>query len=242
MAYAGRESLVTVSEVEISRTFVAVMRHVFLWMCLGLFVTAVTAAALVYTPLSFILVFLLQNTALFFGLMIAELVLVIFLSSRISKLSIGAARAWFLAYALLNGVTMSVIFLVYATSSIALAFAATAGLFGAMALIGYTTKADLSSWGGYLLMGLIGLMIASIANLFFANSTLDWILTYAGILLFLALTVYDMHRIKRGITVALSSGNEGMVARWGILGALRLYLDFINLFVRLLRLLKGRRR
>ncbi len=244
MTFIRREAVVPAAPLEIGETFAAVMRHVFLWMFVGLLVTAVTSVAMVFTPLNFILAFILENTLIFYGLLIGELVMVVLLSARITKLSIGAARFWFLAYAALNGVTLSIIFLVYPMSSILLAFFATAGLFGAMALIGYTTKKDLSSWRGYLLMGLIGLLIASVANIFFASSTLDWILTYAGILIFLALTIYDMNRIKRTLSQALANRDETTIARLGILGALRLYLDFINLFIRLLRIFgsKGKRR
>ena len=173
-----------------SNTFMSVLRHVYLWMCLGLFVTGFVSMALVYTPLFYVLAWLLQIPFMFFGLLIAEVALVWWISARIGKLSVGASRAAFIVYAILNGITMSVIFLVYAGSSIALTFIATASLFGAMGIIGYTTKMDLSKWGSYLLMGLVGFLIASVANLFFASSGLEWILTYVGIALFIGLTVY----------------------------------------------------
>jgi len=167
--------------------------------------------------------------------------LVWWLSARIGTLSTGASRAGFIFYAILNGITMSVIFLAYTGSSIALTFITTASLFGAMGIIGYTTRIDLSKWGSYLLMGLIGFLIGTIANLFFGNSFFELILTYIGIALFIGLTVYDTQRIKRMVMGAMQSGNETAVQKIGLFGALSLYLDFINLFLLLLRLM-GRRR
>ena len=225
-----------------SETFMNVMRHVYLWMCLGLFVTALVSMSLVYTPLSFVLVQILQVPFLFIGLLIAEIAVVWWLSARIGTLSIGASRIGFLLYAILNGVTMSVIFLAYTESSIALTFVTTACVFGAMGIIGYTTKVDLSKWGSYLLMGLIGFLVGSIVNLFLASSTLEWILTYAGIVIFVGLTVYDTQRIKTMVAAAMRSSDQTAVQRIGLMGALRLYLDFINLFLLLLRLMGGRRR
>jgi len=134
-----------------------------------------------------------------------------------------------------------VIFLAYTGSSIALTFIAAARLFGAMGIIGYTTRMDLSKWGSYLLMGLVGFIIASVANLFFASSGLEWILSYVGIALFIGLTVYDSQRIKIMVSSAMQSSDETAVQRVGLLGALSLYLDFINLFLLLLRLMGKRR-
>ena len=230
-------------ETQIDDTFANVIQHVYLWMWLGLFVTALVSAALVYTPLFWLLRYVLAVPLLFYALMFVELGLVWWLSARVYKLAPGTARMLFLLYAVLNGVTLSVIFLVYTASNIALAFLATAGMFGAMSVVGYVTDLDLSRWGSFLLMGLLGLMIGSVVNLFLANSTLDWLLTYGGIILFLGLTVYDTQRIKRMTAAALRSlDGEETVRRVGILGALRLYLDFINLFLMLLRVTGGRRR
>jgi len=224
-----------------SDTFMSVMRHVYLWMCLGLFVTGFVSMALIYTPLFYVLVQILEIPFLFIGLLIGEVALVWWLSARIGTLSTGASRAGFIFYAILNGITMSVIFLAYTGSSIALTFITTASLFGAMGIIGYTTRIDLSKWGSYLLMGLIGFLIGTIANLFFGNSFFELILTYIGIALFIGLTVYDTQRIKRMVMGAMQSGNETAVQKIGLFGALSLYLDFINLFLLLLRLM-GRRR
>jgi hypothetical protein len=184
---------------------------------------------------------MLQVPFLFIGLMIGEVALVWWLSARIGTLSVGASRAMFIFYAILNGVTMSIIFLVYTESSIALTFITTASLFGAMAIIGYTTRMDLSKWGSFLLMALLGFIIGSVVNMFLASSTLEWILTYAGILLFIGLTVYDSQKIKIMVASAMQSPDQTLVRRVGLLGALNLYLDFINLFLLLLRVMGGRR-
>jgi len=223
-------------------TFMGVMRHVYLWMCLGLFITGVVAIAMVITPLSYLLVLMLQSPILFFGLFIVEIGLVWWLSARIGKLSIGASRAMFILYAILNGVTLSVIFLAYTGSSIALTFITTSSLFGAMAIIGYTTRMDLSKWGSFLLMALLGFIIGSVVNLFLASSALEWILTYVGILIFIGLTVYDSQKIKIMVSRAMQSPDGTLVRQVGLLGALNLYLDFINLFLLLLRVMGGQRR
>jgi hypothetical protein len=222
-------------------TFMGVMRHVYLWMCLGLFITAFVSMALVYTPLFYVLVQLLDIPFMFIGLMIAEIGLVWWLSARIGKLSVGVSRAMFIVYAILNGITMSVIFLVYTGSSIALTFITASSIFGAMAIIGYTTRMDLSKWGSFLLMALLGFIIGSVVNMFLASSTLEWILTYVGILLFIGLTVYDSQKIKLMVAHAMQSPDQSLVKRVGLLGALNLYLDFINLFLLLLRVMGGRR-
>lgn len=223
-------------------TFLSVMRNVYLWMCLGLFVTGFVSMALIYTPLFYLLVGLLKIPFAFLGIMLIEIGVVWWLSARIRTLSVGASRAAFIFYAILNGITMSIVFLVYTQSSIALTFISTASLFGAMSIIGYTTKLDLSKWGSYLLMGLVGFLIGSVVNLFFASSALEWFLTYAGIALFIGLTVYDTQRIRIMVTSAVQSGDETGAKLIGLLGALKLYLDFINLFLLILRLVGGRRR
>lgn len=227
------------SEAEMSRTFVAAMQKVYVWMALGLLITAGSAIAVVNIPALANMIF--ANAFVFYGLLIGELILVIAIGRVINKVSVQTGLMLFFIYAFVNGLTLSVIFAAYDLGTIWLAFGSTATLFGVMSVIGYTTKQDLSSWGGYLMMGLIGLIIASIANMFFANSTLDWIVTYAGILIFLALTVYDTNRIKKMTYAALANGQSDVVGRIGVMGALHLYLDFINLFLYMLRLL-GRRR
>jgi FtsH-binding integral membrane protein len=219
-------------------TFAAVIRRVYVWMALGLFTTAGVSALIANSPLFPILA---GQPIIFFGLLILELALVIGLTWGINRISAATAMALFFAYSVLNGVTLSVLFAVYTLGSVAYTFLASAALFGVMSVIGYTTKINLAKMGTYLLMGLIGLIIAMVVSMFWANSGLGWVITFVGILLFLGLTVYDTQRIKRMTAVALQQGNEDIEARLGILGALSLYLDFVNLFLFMLRL-GGRRR
>jgi FtsH-binding integral membrane protein len=228
----------TLSETGFDQVFSAVLRRVYVWMTLGLLVTAGTAAFVSVSPL---FQFLAGQPLIFFVLMIAELGLVIGLSWGINRLSPATAMIMFCVYAVLNGLTFSVLFVVYTLGSVAHTFLATAALFGAMSVLGYTTKMDLSKMGSFLFMGLIGLVIAMLVNMFWTNTVLGWIVTFAGILLFLGLTFYDTQRIKRMTASALQQGDENVQARMGILGALSLYLDFINLFLFVLRL-GGRRK
>ena len=227
------------SEAEMTQTFVAAMQKVYTWMALGLLTTAISAVAVFLIPP--LARFIFGSRFVFYGLLIGELVLVIAASRVAMKVSAEKGLALFFVYAFVNGLTLSFIFLVYDLGTIWLAFGSTAVLFGIMSVVGYTTKEDLSGWGGFLMMGLVGLIVASIANMFFANSALDWIVTYAGILIFLGLTVYDTNRIKKLTYTALATGQTDVAARMGVIGALHLYLDFINLFLYILRLV-GRRR
>ena len=151
------------------------------------------------------------------------------------------ALAGFLAYAAINGFTMAFVFLAYELGSVALVFGITTAMFGAMSLIGYTTKTDLSSWGSYLMMGVIGIVVASLGNIWLQSPVLHWVVSYAGVAIFLGLTVYDTQKIKNMTAWAISTGDEKNLRRVGVRGALSLYLDFINLFIFLLRIL-GRRR
>jgi FtsH-binding integral membrane protein len=239
MAYNYPDThLQTFIDTDANEVLGAVLRRVYVWMALGLFITAGVAAFVSASPLFQVLT---GQPLIFFGLLIVELALVIGLSWGINRISTGTATSLFLIYAALNGLTLSVLFVVYTLGSVAYTFLASAALFGVMSIIGYTTKIDLAKIGTYLLMGIIGLVIAMIVNIFWANTALGWIVTFAGIILFLGLTVYDTQRIKRMTTTALQQGNEDIEARLGILGALSLYLDFVNLFLFLLRL-GGRRR
>jgi len=226
------------SELGFSETFAAVMRRVYLWMTIGLLVTAGTAAFVSASPLFQVLA---GQPLIFLVLMLAEIGLVLGLSWGINRLSPAAAMLLFFAYAVLNGLTLSVVFVVYTLGSLAFTFFATAGMFGVMSLIGYTTHVDLSKMGSFLLMGLIGLVIAMVVNMFWANTLLGEIITFVGILFFLGLTIYDTQRIKRMTIQGMQMGDENVQARMGILGALSLYLDFINIFLFMLRL-GGRRR
>ena len=215
-------------------TFVS---KVFGWMAGGLLLTAIVALAVANTPSLTRAIY--GNPAVLIGLIIGELVLVVVLSAAINRMSAGLATALFLLYAAVNGVVLSFIFLLYTRASITTTFFVSAGTFGAMSLYGYYTKRDLTSIGSLCFMALIGLIIGSVVNLFWANEMLYWLITYAGILIFVGLTAYDAQKIKR---MGLSIGGDGQLARKAaVLGALAIYLDFINLFLLLLRLL-GRRR
>jgi FtsH-binding integral membrane protein len=214
----------------------SVLTQVYAWMTAGLLTTGAIAMFVASSPALVSLIF--GNMVLFFGLIIAELVLVWVLSANIMRLAPATATAMFLGYAALNGLTLAIIFLAYTAESIAGTFFVTAGTFGAMSAYGYFTKRDLSGMGNFLFMALIGLIIASVVNIFVASSALYWIITYAGVLIFVALTAYDTQKIKRMIAEVRDEQSERRVA---VLGALRLYLDFINLFLFLLRILGNRR-
>ena len=207
----------------------------FVWMTLGLAITGLTALFVADSNL----IEVLFSSGSFWLLVIAELAVVWFLSSRVMTLSMPVATAAFALYSLLNGVTLSPIFLVYTGESIASTFFITAGTFATMAIFGYTTKRDLSSWGSYLMMALIGLIIASVVNIFLGSSLLMWAISYLGVLLFVGLTAYDTQQLKA--MIAASIGDEEQTKKVALLGALNLYLDFINLFIYLLRILGKRR-
>lgn len=211
------------------------MRRVYMWMTLGLLVTAGTSVfTLFFVPAQVLSLIMIPT-------IIAEFVVVLGLSFLLNRISPTLAVLGFFFYAMLNGITLTVIFLAYTPGSIALSFFATASLFGAMTIVGYTTKTDLSRFGSFLFMALLGLIIASVINFFLASSVLDIIITYAGILIFVGLTAYDTQWIKQATQQAVASGDTQLEARIGVMGALRLYLDFINLFLRILRV-AGRRR
>jgi uncharacterized protein len=213
------------------------MVKVYGWMCLALFITGLMA---MYTASSETLInIIFGNRIVFYALIIAELVAVATLAGLVHRMSASTAILMFVGYSLLNGLTLSVIFLVFTTESIASTFFITGGTFGVMSLYGYTTKSDLSKWGNLLFMGLIGIIIASIANFFMKSIMLYWITTYIGVLIFVGLTAYDTQKIKNNNII----GNEGTEedSKEAIMGALTLYLDFINLFLFLLRIF-GRRK
>ena len=240
MSYNYQENIPSpVSDVKLQEIFTQAMTQVYLWMAMGLMVTAVVAVIVSSSP--FLLGLIFSSPIVLVGLIILELILVLAVSRVAMSVSSGAGLALFFVYAAVNGLTLSVIFLVYDLGSIGLAFITTAVTFGVMSVIGFTTKQDLSRWGGILLMALIGLIIASIVNIFLASSALDWVITYAGILIFMALTVYDTKRIKQMTHALALEGETNVIDRMSIMGALRLSLDFINLFLYILKLL-GRRR
>lgn len=213
-------------------------KNVYIWMTLALVITAVTALVVANSPGIISIIF--SSKIVFYGLLLGELALVWILSANINRLSLSAATFMFIAYSILNGATMSVIFYLFTQSSIAITFFITAGTFGAMALYGTFTKKDLSSWGNILFMALIGLIIASIVNIFYANPILYWIVTYAGVIIFVGLTAYDTQKIKRLLNEHGNEVNE-TTQKIALMGALTLYLDFVNLFLYLLRIFGNRR-
>ncbi|HXF99199.1 MAG TPA: Bax inhibitor-1/YccA family protein [Bacteroidota bacterium] len=219
---------------ELQRAFVV---KVYGWMMAGLLVTGIGSFLVLNTPSLMEWIFSGRWTLL--GLILVQLGLVGWLSFRIEKMTAATATMVFVGYAALTGLTLSAIFLVYTAESLASTFFVTAGTFGAMSAYGYLTKRDLTSFGSFLMMGLIGLVIASLVNLFFQNETVYWISTYAGILIFVGLTAYDTQKIKA--MAGSDTTNAEVEQKGAIMGALRLYLDFINLFLLLLRVL-GRRR
>lgn len=214
------------------------IRSVYNWMAIGLGLTGFVAFYVASSESLIRLIF--GNQLLFFGLIIAELALVFYISARVHKMQASTATGLFVLYAGLNGVTLSSIFLVYAHSSIASTFLVCALTFAACSVYGMTTKRDLTSLGGFMIMGLIGIIIASVINIFVRSTGMAMIISYIGVFVFVGLTAYDTQKLK---TMALTqpAGLDGGVIRKGaILGALSLYLDFINLFLMLLRILGNR--
>jgi len=209
------------------------IRQVYAWMGGGLMVTALLAMVTVSSPAILNAVF--GNRLVFYGLILGELGLVVAISGAINRLSAAMASFLFILYAALNGITFSVIFAVYTAESVASTFVITAATFGAMSAFGYMTRRDLTGWGSFLFMGLIGVVIASLVNIFTRSSAVSWVISAVGVIVFTGLTAYDTQKIK----AMAASGAEGR--KPAILGALTLYLDFINLFLMLLRLLGNRR-
>ncbi len=215
----------------------ACLANVYWWMTFALLISGVAAWAVGTSPeLSRKLV---TSPGLCIVLFLVEIGLVIWISAGINKMSAATATALFIAYSLVNGVTLSFIFIAYTQTVIASAFAVTAGTFAAMAIYGSVTKTDLTRFGNLFLMALIGLVIASVVNMFWMNNTFNLIISYVGVLVFVGLTAYDAQKIKM---MFLESGmeNSETVRKIAILGALSLYLDFINLFLYILRIF-GRR-
>ncbi len=224
-------------QLEAAAAFPVLMRKVYLWMTFALVITAFTAYYVATNET--ILTAIVTNQALFWGLIIAELVLVFTVTAAINRLSLTVATLLFILYSVINGATLSFILMVYTSSSVVSVFFITAGTFAAMAAYGYFTKTDLTSWGKYLIMALIGLIIASIVNIFTQSSGLQLILNYAGVLIFVGLTAYDTQKIKVMLLQATDAGENAQ--KIALMGALSLYLDFINLFIHLLRILGDRR-
>ena len=220
-------------KIEVSQTLL--IRKVYVWMCAALLITAGTAYRVSNSEELLRLIF--SSKVSFFGIIIAQFAIVWFLSARIRTLTFSTATILFALYSVLMGVTMSCIFLAYTQSSIASTFFITAGTFAVMSVYGFTTKRDLTSIGGLLIMALVGLIIASLVNYFLKSSMFDLIISCIGVLIFVGLTAYDTQKIKALMNQENTEENQKMA----IIGSLMLYLDFINLFLFLLRIF-GRRR
>ncbi len=213
----------------------AFLRKVYGWMFVGLGVTAAVALSVAASPTA--MQAIATNRILFFALAIGQLGLVFYLSARVNKLAPTTASALFLVYSALNGVLFSFIFLAYTGTSIATTFFVTAGMFGALALYGTTTKRSLAGVGQFVFMGLIGLILASLVGMFVKSEGLQFVISIVGVIVFTGLTAWDAQRLK-AMAVALP---EGRIGSYAIVGALSLYLDFINLFLFMLRFMGGRR-
>ncbi|HTB75220.1 MAG TPA: Bax inhibitor-1/YccA family protein [Polyangiaceae bacterium] len=230
MDYAGRGPIAAPRESSVTDALWVTYR----WMTLGLATTGVVALGVAHSPT--LVEGLLQNRILFYGMMFAQIGLVIAFSSMAMRVSTGAAALMFFAYAALTGVTFSTLFLVYTASSIAGTFFVTAGAFAGLSVFGATTKRDLSAVGRFALFAIIGVILASLVNMFLRSSGLDWLISVVGVVLFAGLTAYDTQRLKELFRTS------GTAANLPLVGALTLYLDFINMFLFLLRFLGDRRR
>ena len=213
----------------------AFLRRVYYWMFLGLGVTALVATFVASSPS--VVNALAANRLLFFGLLAGELGLVFYLSARVASLAPSTAASLFIAYSALNGVTLSLVLLAYTGASIATAFVVSAGMFGALAVYGTVTQRSLAGWGSFLFMGLVGVVLASIVGMFWQNDAMQFVISVVGVIVFTGLTAYDSQRLK-AMALQLS---DGQVGSYAVSGALSLYLNFINLFLSLLRLMGNRR-
>ncbi len=220
-------------ELAVAQALPALMRKVYVWMALALVITGFTSYAVATTPA--LLQTIYGNQIVFWGLIIAEFALVLGISAGINKLSVAMATLLFILFSVVNGATLASIFLVYTMESITQVFFITAGTFAAMAFFGYTTKKDLSSMGRILFMALIGLIIATVVNIFMKSTGLAMIVNYAGVLIFVGLTAWDTQKIKNMLME--TAHIDEMANKVAVIGALTLYLDFINMFIYLLRIL-----
>ena len=230
--------------VPIKRTETQIMvnefvRSVYNWMAIGLALTGFVAFYVANNPSMRTFVF--GNQIVFFGLIIAELALVFTISSRVNRMQASTATGLFLLYSALNGATLSFIFLVYAKSSIASVFFICAATFIACSIYGMTTKRDLTSLGGFMAMGLIGIIIASVVNMFIRSPGMHMVISYLGVFIFVGLTAYDTQKLKTMALTQPAGLDAGVIRKGAILGALSLYLDFINLFLFLLHIFGGAR-
>ena len=211
------------------------LRAVYGWMFAGLAITAVTASFIAASPS--LVVSIATNRPVFWGLMIAQLGIVFYLSARVQRLAPATASLLFIVYSALTGVTLSFVLLAYTGESVATTFLVTAGMFGALAMYGTVTARNLQGFGQFLFMGLIGVVLASIVGIFWHSDALQFVISFIGVIVFTGLAAYDAQRLK-AMALAMPAGQTGSYA---IVGALALYLDFINLFLFLLRFLGNRR-
>lgn len=228
MEYVNNSLTVAQVRQEASTVFLA---KVFNWMAVGLGLTGITAFVTAQTVLARMVI----GTPLVFVLMIAVIGLPIYLQVRINKLSSGAATGFFMVYSVVMGMFLSSIFLMYTATSITATFFITSGMFGAMAVYGLVTKRDLSGMGSFMFMGLIGIILASVVNLFLHSSALHWMISVIGVLVFVGLTAYDVQRIRQIGEQGIMEQGGAAIRKGAIIGALALYLDFINLFLMMLR-------
>ena len=215
------------------------VRSVYNWMAIGLGLTGFMAYGV--SGNQAVMQFVFGNPVVFFGLIIGELALVFYLSARINRMEATTATALFLLYAMLNGVTLSVIFVAYAKATITSTFFVCSATFVACSIYGMTTKRDLTSLGGFMAMGLIGIIIASVVNIFVASSSVSMIISYIGVFVFVGLTAYDTQVLKTMAVSGAYDAGDSVARRGAIIGALKLYLDFINMFLFLLRILSSSR-
>ncbi len=215
------------------------VRSVYNWMAVGLAITGVVAYGVANSPGVTEVIF--GSQLVFFGLIIAQLAMVYMISARIQRMQASTATMLFIVYSALNGATLSSIFLAYTQSAITSTFFICAATFTACSVYGWTTRRDLTTMGGFLTMGLIGIVIASVVNMFFQSGAVSTIVSYVGVLVFVGLTAYDTQEIKNMALSQPADIDAGAVRKGAILGALKLYLDFINLFLMLLRIFGGRR-
>ena len=226
------EKIIRQQEMTNASTFKVLMRKVYLWMTMALMITGITAAGVANSPN--ILALIYSSQVVMWGIIIAEFGLVMYISARLEKLSLSTATTLFALYSILNGVMLSSIFLLYSTAIISKVFFITAGTFGVTALYGYATKKDLSSLGNILFMALIGLVIATVVNVFMKSAMFDLILSYIGVIIFVGLTAWDSQKIKHMMMVQQDADESAQ--KLALIGALSLYLDFIHLFLYLLRI------
>lgn len=222
----------------VQNAYLAILKNVYLWMTLALGISGLTAIGVANSHQ--LLELLYSNSIVLFIIFLAQLGLVWFISAKINSISINTATALFIAYSILTGVTLASIFIVFTQESIANVFFISAGTFAGISIYGYTTKRDLSNWSAYLIMALFGLIIASVVNWFMHSEILYWIISYVGVLVFVGLTAYDTQKIKQ--LALISHNHDGDVPqKVALIGALTLYLDFINLFIYLLRIFGKRK-